>query len=122
MIRSSPFSQEKRQTGAIFSLKPLCRREPASHTGAAFQKRRPEQFYKFLRRYDVLDTKDFSDHHIYTKDDVEELKALKEKYGAKYMITTEKDAVKLKEILDTDEGIFALKLKPVLDLKGLLDE
>ena len=82
----------------------------------------PEQFYKFLRRYDVLDTKDFSDHHIYTKDDVEELKALKEKYGAKYMITTEKDAVKLKEILDTDEGIFALKLKPVLDLKGLLDE
>lgn len=50
MIRSSPFSQEKRQTGAIFSLKPLCRREPASHTGAAFQKRRPEQFYKFANR------------------------------------------------------------------------
>lgn len=82
----------------------------------------PEQFYKYLRRYDVLATRDFPDHHIYTKEDIEELRSLMKKYDAKYMITTEKDAVKLKEILDKDGEIFALKLKPVLDLKGLLDE
>lgn len=82
----------------------------------------PEQFYKYLRRYDVLATKDFPDHHIYTKQDIEELRALMKKYDAKYMITTEKDAVKLREIIDKDGEIFALKLKPVLDLKGLLDE
>ena len=82
----------------------------------------PEQFYKYLRRYDVLATKDFPDHHIYTKQDIEELRALMKQYDAKYMITTEKDAVKLREIIDKDGEIFALKLKPVLDLKGLLDE
>lgn len=85
----------------------------------------PEQFYKFLRRYDVLETKDFPDHHIYTKDDIKVLSAIKEKYGAKFMITTEKDAVKLKEILndkEPEEQIYALKLKPNLDLKGILDD
>jgi tetraacyldisaccharide-1-P 4'-kinase len=42
--------------------------------------------------------------------------------NASSMITTEKDAVKIRELLDKEEEIFALKLKPVLDLKGLLDE
>ena len=33
----------------------------------------------------------------------------------------EKDAVKLQNILDCEDEVFALRLKPVLDLKGLLD-
>ena len=82
----------------------------------------PEQFYKYLRHYDVMATKDFPDHHIYTKDDIEDLRKLMKKYDAKYMITTEKDAVKIKEIADKNNEIFCLKLKPVLDLKGILDE
>ncbi len=82
----------------------------------------PEQFYKYLRRYDIMATKDFPDHHIYTKEDIEELRALMKKYDAKYMITTEKDAVKLREITDSNTEIYALKLKPVLDLKGLLND
>lgn len=82
----------------------------------------PEQFYKYLRRYDVMFTKDFPDHHIYTKDDLVMLKKLMEKYNAQAMITTEKDAVKLKEIASCEDEIYALKLKPELDLKGLLDE
>lgn len=81
----------------------------------------PEQFYNFLSRYDVIGTKDFSDHHIYTKEDLKELEALKGRYGAKAMITTEKDAVKLLEITNGDKNIYALKLKPVLDLKVILD-
>ena len=82
----------------------------------------PEQFYKFLRRYDVLATKDFPDHHIYSLDDIKELIALKEQYGAKFMITTEKDAVKIREIVRSDEEIYALKLRPQIDLKGVLDD
>ena len=82
----------------------------------------PEQFYKYLRNYDVMATKDFPDHHIYTKEDIENLRQLMKKYDAKYMITTEKDAVKLKELADKENEIFSLRLKPVLDLKGILDE
>lgn len=81
----------------------------------------PEQFYKYLKRYDVMATKNYPDHHQYTLDDVKELKSLMQKHNAKYMITTEKDAVKIKELLDETEEIYALRLKPVLDLKGLLD-
>ena len=82
----------------------------------------PEQFYKFLRRFEVMETKDFPDHHIYTESDLRELGVLKNKYGAEAMITTEKDAVKLKEIATDKDEIYALKLKPALNLKGLLDE
>ena len=82
----------------------------------------PEQFYNFLSRYDVMATRDFSDHHIYTKEDLKELESLQKKYSAVAMITTEKDAVKLKEITDKNSNIFALKLKPVLDLKNILEE
>lgn len=81
----------------------------------------PEQFYKFLRQYDVMFTKDYPDHHIYTNEDIQELRALKQKYGAKAMITTEKDAVKLNEIINDNDEIYALKLKPVLDLKTILE-
>lgn len=81
----------------------------------------PEQFYKFLRGYDVVGTQDFPDHHIYTKEDLDTLYKLKEKYVAQALITTEKDAVKLKEIAPENTDIYALKLKPVLDLKGLLE-
>ena len=82
----------------------------------------PEQFYKFLRRFEVMETKDFPDHHIYTESDLRELGVLKNKYGAEAMITTEKDAVKLKEIATDKDEIYALKLKPALNLKGLLDD
>lgn len=82
----------------------------------------PEQFYKYLRRFDVMAVKDFPDHHIYTKADLNELKALMKKHHATAMVTTEKDAVKLREFVSDNDAIFALKLRPVVDLKGLLDE
>ncbi len=82
----------------------------------------PEQFYKYLRRFDVMETKDFPDHHIYTNADLNELSGLKHKYDAEAMITTEKDAVKLKDIATAKDEIYALRLKPSLDLKGLLND
>ena len=69
-----------------------------------------------------METKDFPDHHIYTESDLRELGVIKNKYGAEAMITTEKDAVKLKDIATDKDEIYALKLKPSLDLKGLMDE
>ena len=82
----------------------------------------PEQFYGFLRGYDVLGTMSYPDHHLYTKEDINELLDLKQKYGAQAIITTEKDAVKIKDLLNDDCEIYALKLAPVLDLKSILDE
>lgn len=80
----------------------------------------PEQFYSFLRNYDVLDTKNFPDHHIYTNKDIFELNILKSKNNAQVMITTEKDAVKLKDLIDENTEVYALKLRPELDLDDIL--
>lgn len=82
----------------------------------------PEQFYKYLRRYDVVATKNYPDHHQYNIEDIRNLRQLMIQNNARFMITTEKDAVKIKDLIDRDEEIFALKLKPVLDLKGLLND
>lgn len=78
----------------------------------------PQQFYDFLQNYNLCGTKDYPDHHIYTEKDIEELKNLAE---GKKLVTTEKDAVKLREIMGDDVDIYALKLKPDLDVKGLLN-
>lgn len=72
----------------------------------------PKQFYDFLADYDVVKTVDFDDHHKYLKEDVEKIKGK--------IITTEKDAVKLKEF--NFDNIYALKLKTVIDVERLLYE
>lgn len=82
----------------------------------------PEQFYGFLRGYDVLETKNYPDHHIYTQNDLKELIEIKKQNNALAMITTEKDAVKLKNLISAEDEIYALKLKPVLDLKSILED
>ena len=69
-----------------------------------------------------MDTKNYPDHHIYTKNDLIELEKIKLENEAQALITTEKDAVKLKTLIDDKAEIYALKLKPVLDLKSILEE
>ncbi len=70
----------------------------------------PEQFYAFLKDYNVKQTKSFDDHHSYTEDEIPQ--------GT--IITTEKDAVKMKDFNRTD--IYTLKLKTVINVKELLNE
>lgn len=71
----------------------------------------PEQFYNFLKlKFNLLDTYTYDDHHSYSYREISRLKG--------NIVTTEKDAVKLKKF-DTD-NIFALKLKLELDVEGLL--
>jgi len=70
----------------------------------------PKQFYAFLNNYKIKQTIDFDDHHCYTEDEI----------PSDIIITTEKDAVKMKDFNRYD--IYALKLKTVIDIKELLNE
>ena len=52
----------------VYDIRTLKAMDDESQAVIAFSAiAQPEQFYKYLRRYDVLATKDFPDHHIYTK-------------------------------------------------------
>lgn len=68
----------------------------------------PKQFYAFLNNYKITQTIDFDDHHSYVETEL----------PTGTIITTEKDAVKMKDFKRND--IFALKLKTVIDVKSLL--
>ncbi len=70
----------------------------------------PKQFYAFLNNYKIKKTIDFDDHHIYTEDEIPQ--------GV--IVTTEKDAVKMKNFNRDD--IYALKLKTIIDVEELISE
>lgn len=59
----------------------------------------PNNFYEQLRRenYNLTATHTFPDHHLYTTRDVAELTEKAVKSGAEILLTTAKDAVKLKD-------------------------
>src|SRR5574344_1320359 len=76
----------------------------------------PEQFYKFLENYNIVEKITFEDHHNYTDEDIQMLL----NKGVRNIITTEKDAVKLKALDRKTLNIFALKLKVDIDLTKLL--
>jgi len=71
----------------------------------------PEQFYQFLEKdYTIKEKIAFDDHHQYVLDDIKNIEG--------NIITTEKDAVKL-ALLD-NTNIYALKLKTSIDIEKLL--
>ena len=70
----------------------------------------PQQFYDFLKDYNVVKTITFDDHHQYAPIDIVDID------GA--IITTEKDAVKLARF-DRD-NIYALRLKTELNIEQIL--
>lgn len=91
----------------------------ASHTVAAFCAiGQPEQFYNNLKGLNLKETFTFEDHHGYNKKDIKKLK----KSACDYLITTEKDAVKLKELDLEGLKICALKLKAEIDAEEILRE
>lgn len=71
----------------------------------------PEQFYKFLNNFDIVETKTFDDHHKYTEDDIKNIHTP--------IVTTEKDAVKLVDF--NFDNIYALKLKTSINVEDLLN-
>lgn len=60
----------------------------------------PEKFFEQLRRenFSLAETRKFSDHYFYTQNDIENLEKLARQRDAKILLTTAKDAVKLKDI------------------------
>ena len=68
----------------------------------------PKQFYQFLNNYQIKQTVDFDDHHMYTEEEL----------PTGIIVTTEKDAVKMKDFTRND--IYALKLKTNVDVADLL--
>lgn len=70
----------------------------------------PEQFYKFLSDFKISKKITFDDHHIYSLSDIEGLD--------KPIVTTEKDAVKLKDF--GLNNIYALRLKTRINVEELL--
>lgn len=81
----------------------------------------PQQFYNFLKNYDIKKTVDFDDHHNYTQKDADKLQHISVDSNAKNLITTEKDGGKCSN-LSFYLKIFALKLKTKLDVEKLLKE
>ena len=70
----------------------------------------PEQFYKFLGNYRITKTITFDDHHMYEESEL----------PASTIITTEKDAVKMKDFNRDD--IYALKLRTRINIEELLND
>lgn len=69
----------------------------------------PQQFYDFLKDFNIIKTLTFDDHHQYKPTDIIDIQG--------NIITTEKDAVKLERF--ERDNIFALKLKTTLDVEEL---
>ena len=78
----------------------------------------PKQFYNYLTDFNLTGTKSYDDHYFYKKEDIENI--LAEAQNAKYIITTEKDAVKIKDF--NFNNILAMKLKPKLDIENILKD
>lgn len=80
----------------------------------------PEQFFNLLT-VNVVGKKIFEDHHQYTEADLEKLKIQAKESGATALITTEKDAVKIKALNNANSiKIFSTKLLPDIDIKEVL--
>ena len=80
----------------------------------------PKQFYEFLKPYSLLKTIDFDDHHNYTQKDVDLLVEKCKELGCSKLVTTEKDAGKLKKLDFSNVEVFALKLKTAVDVESLI--
>ncbi len=70
----------------------------------------PGQFYKFLSNFTISKKITFDDHHRYSKNDIEDFD--------KPIVTTEKDAVKIKDF--GYNNIYALKLQTKINVEELL--
>ena len=74
-----------------------------------------ESFFEQLRRekFDVSGTKAFRDHHIYSQNDVAEIESQSREAAADILLTTAKDAVKLKT-LTFEVPVFVVEIEMVL--------
>ena len=81
----------------------------------------PASFYEFLKNdYRLVAVMDFEDHHGYDQEDISKIIQFAQEENITSIVTTEKDAVKLIDIIKDVElpiNFYALKLKAYLDIK-----
>lgn len=100
----------KTEPDYVYNIKDNRKLENSEQAVAISAIGQPEQFYKFLRDYNITNTITYDDHHRYTKDEISNIKNT--------IITTEKDAVKMKQF--DMNNIYALKLKTDINVSELL--
>lgn len=83
----------------------------------------PDSFYEFLKDdFKLVAVMEFEDHHIYNIEDVSKIIQYAQEENIDCVVTTEKDAVKMKEIIKDVEmpvKFYALKLKSYADIKEI---
>ncbi len=83
----------------------------------------PVGFYEFLKNdYKLTAVLEFEDHHDYETDDISKIIHYAQEENIDCIITTEKDAVKLIDIIKDVElpvKFYALKLKAYIDIKEI---
>lgn len=95
----------------IYNIKTGEKLEEGASVTAVCAIGQPQQFFNFLKNYDVKEEIAFDDHHQYSPIDIMDIRGK--------IVTTEKDAVKLLKF-DKD-NIYALKLKTRVDVRKLLN-
>ncbi len=82
------------------SMKPVRSLLPTGPVAAFCAVGNPTSFFRQLKEsdYEVVFEKSFTDHHAYTQNDVDELIRAATRAGATSLITTAKDAVKLRSL------------------------
>jgi len=77
----------------------------------------PHNFFELLKRNgsEPIARRIFRDHHIYTREDIDDLLKEAKKTAADLFITTAKDAVKLAEFLPIDMRILIVEIEPNIE-------
>jgi len=99
------------KNGGVFELNEIVGKKVFAVCGVA----RPEGFFASLHELGaiVVDTLKFSDHHWFDSQDLENIKMRFQKSGADYIVTTEKDLVRLSLPDSLGASTFALMIQPV---------
>ena len=83
----------------------------------------PASFYDFLKKdHRLIAVMDFEDHHSYEKEDISKIIQFAQEENITNIVTTEKDAVKLIDVIRDIElpvNFFALKLKAYMDIREI---
>lgn len=112
--------------GEIFNIKNNDIFDPLLRVYAFAAIAQPEFFFNYLKNKNITlaYTREYSDHHIYSEEDLLNMLNEAKKLDAQALVTTEKDAVKLIALIGKSRAeipIFALKLKVEADICGLLE-
>jgi len=101
-----------------YEKKPVTNHRPSatSHYFAFCALGNPNNFFEQLQKenFNVVLTEEFPDHHYYTQKDIEKLEAKARQANAEILLTTAKDAVKLKN-LRFDSPCFVVESEMIFD-------